>query len=56
MARQVRVEYERAMYHVMAREDRREAIVRDDEDRRTLSGRWRSGEKDGDADSHAYAL
>ena len=36
MARQVRIEFEGAMYHVMARGDRREAIVRDDEDRRTF--------------------
>jgi hypothetical protein len=30
MARAVRVEFERAFYHVMARGDRREAIVRDE--------------------------
>jgi putative transposase len=33
MPRQVRVEYEGAIYHVMARGNRRELIVRDDEDR-----------------------
>jgi putative transposase len=36
MPRQVRIEFPGAMYHVMARGDRREAIVRDDEDRRTF--------------------
>ena len=36
MPRQVRIEYEGGMYHVMARGDRREAIVMDDEDRRTF--------------------
>jgi putative transposase len=33
MARKVRVEYEGAIYHLMNRGDRREAIFRDDEDR-----------------------
>ncbi|MGA7213263.1 MAG: hypothetical protein WBX20_03565 [Terrimicrobiaceae bacterium] len=33
MARAVRVEFAGAFYHVMARGDRREAIVRDDVDR-----------------------
>jgi len=33
MPRQVRIEFEGAFYHVMARGDRREAIVRGDEDR-----------------------
>ncbi len=36
MPRQVRIEYPGAIYHVMARGDRREAIVADDEDRRTF--------------------
>lgn len=36
MPRPVRVEYPGALYHVMARGDRKEAIVRDDEDRRTF--------------------
>lgn len=36
MPRQVRIEYPGAFYHVMARGDRRMAIVRDDEDRRTF--------------------
>jgi len=34
MARQSRVEYEGAVYHVISRGDRREAIFLDDEDRR----------------------
>ena len=33
MPRQVRIEFAGAMYHVMTRGDRREAIVQDDEDR-----------------------
>ncbi len=33
MARQRRIEYEGAIYHVMARGDRREDIVKDDVDR-----------------------
>ena len=36
MARAVRVEFEGAFYHVMARGDRREPIVRDDADRETF--------------------
>ena len=36
MPKQVRIEFEGAMDHVMARRDRREAIVRDDGDRRTF--------------------
>ena len=34
MARKARVEFEGAVYHVLDRGDRREAIFRDDEDRR----------------------
>src|SRR5436305_12890644 len=33
MARKLRVEYARAIYHVMSRGDRREAIFHDDQDR-----------------------
>ena len=36
MPRQIRIEFPGALYHVMARGDRREAIVRDEEDRRTF--------------------
>ena len=36
MPRQVRIEYAGAFYHVMARGDRRKAIVKDDEDRKTF--------------------
>ncbi|HKI69320.1 MAG TPA: hypothetical protein VKA67_07015 [Verrucomicrobiae bacterium] len=34
MARKLRIEYPGAIYHVMNRGDRREAIFRDGEDRR----------------------
>ena len=34
MARKIRIQYAGAIYHVMNRGDRREAIFRDDEDRR----------------------
>ncbi len=34
MARKLRVEYPGAIYHVLNRGDRREAIVRDDADRK----------------------
>ncbi len=37
MPRTPRVEYENAVYHVMARGDRREAIVHDDGDRQLFS-------------------
>ena len=33
MARSVRIQYEGAVYHVMCRGDKREAIFRDDKDR-----------------------
>ena len=36
MPRQVRIEFPGAFYHIMARGDRRETIVRDEEDRRTF--------------------
>jgi REP element-mobilizing transposase RayT len=34
MARSIRIEHAGALYHVMARGNRREAIYRDDDDRR----------------------
>lgn len=34
MARQLRIEYEHATYHVLARGNRREEIFRDDRDRK----------------------
>jgi len=40
MARQVRIEYAGAMYHVMARGNRREKIVRDDVDRSAYLELW----------------
>ena len=36
MPRQVRIEFSGALYHVMARGDRQEVIVKDEEDRRTF--------------------
>jgi REP element-mobilizing transposase RayT len=36
MARKVRIQYPGAIYHVMNRGDRREAIFEDDEDRERL--------------------
>jgi hypothetical protein len=36
MARKVRIQYPGAIYHVMNRRDRREAIFEDDEDRERL--------------------
>ena len=36
MPRQVRIQYAGAVYHVMARGDRREAIFRDDDDDRKM--------------------
>jgi REP-associated tyrosine transposase len=36
MARKVRIQYPGALYHVMNRGDRREAIFEDDEDRHRL--------------------
>jgi len=56
MARQLRVEYEGAIYHVMSRGDRREAIFLDDEDRlrflRTLGDTCERA----DWQVHAYCL
>jgi len=36
MARKLRVEYPEAIYHVMNRGDRREAIFQDDQDRKSI--------------------
>ena len=36
MSRPIRIEFPDALYHVTSRGDRREAIVEDDEDRRTF--------------------
>ena len=38
MARSIRIEYEAAIYHVMARGNRREDIYLDDDDRRFFLG------------------
>ena len=45
MARQIRVEFEGACYHVMARGNRREDIVRDDTDRMQYEQLWREAVK-----------
>ena len=56
MPRQVRIEFAGAMYHVMARGDRREAIVQDDEDRGTfLRTLGEACERSG-IQVHAYVL
>jgi putative transposase len=56
MARQLRVEYPGAIYHVMSRGDHWERIFRDDADRRTfLEAMTRAGEKTG-WQVHAYCL
>lgn len=56
MPRQVRIEFEGAFYHVMARGDRREAIVEDDEDRKMfLRTLGEAAEKTGFR-IHAYVL
>jgi putative transposase len=56
MARQLRLEYARAIYHVMSRGDRQEAIFLDDEDRRRfLKTLGEACEKAG-WQVHAYCL
>ena len=40
MARKARMEFAGAVYHVLDRGDRREAIFEDDTDRRAFSKRW----------------
>ncbi len=40
MARQLRVEYEGAIYHVMNRGDRRQPIFIDEKDRQVFLERW----------------
>ena len=56
MPRHVRIEYAGAMYHVMARGDRREEIVKDDEDRRTFLRTLGEGCKRSGFRVHAYVL
>ena len=56
MARQVRIEFPGAMYHVMARGDRREFIVRDDEDRRTFVRTLGEGCERAGFQVHAWVL
>ena len=56
MRRQVRIEFEGAMDHVMARGDRREAIVRDDGDRRNFVRTLGEASVRAGFRVHAYAL
>lgn len=56
MARQIRIEYEGALYHVMARGDRREAIVRDDEDRKMFVRTLGDAAEKAGFRIHAYVL
>jgi len=56
MRRQVRIELEGAMDHVMARGDRREAIVRDDGDRRNFVRTLGEASVRAGFRVHAYAL
>jgi len=56
MARRLRVEYPGAIYHVMNRGDRREAIFRDDEDRRRFVATLGEACAKADWQVHAYCL
>ena len=56
MPRQVRIEFPGAIYHVMARGDRSESIVRDDEDRRTFFANTRRRCERAGFRVHAYVL
>lgn len=56
MPRQVRIEFEGAIYHVMARGNRRGEIVFDDEDRRTFVRTLGEACKRAGFRIHAYAL
>ena len=56
MARQLRVEYAGAIYHVMSRGDRQETIFWDDEDRRRFLGTLGEACARGGWEVHAYCL
>src|SRR6476646_4953005 len=56
MPRQPRIEYDGAIYHVMSRGDRREAIVRDDEDREMFVKILEEACAKTDWQVHAYCL
>ena len=56
MPRQVRIEFAGAMYHVMARGDRREPIVQDDEDRSTFVRTLGEASERAGFRVHAYVL
>jgi REP element-mobilizing transposase RayT len=56
MARKVRIQYPGAIYHVMNRGDRREAIFEDDEDRERLLKTLTEGCQKTGWQVHAYCL
>ena len=56
MPRKLRVEYEGAIYHVMNRGDRREAIFLDEEDRQSFLQTLGEGCAKTDWQVHAYCL
>jgi len=56
MARKLRVEYEGAIYHVMNRGDRREAIFKDDQDREQFLATLGEGCGKTDWQVHAFCL
>ena len=43
MSRQIRLEFKNAIYHVMARGDRRESIAKDKGDRKAFEALWKEG-------------
>jgi REP element-mobilizing transposase RayT len=56
VARKVRIEYPGAVYHVMNRGDRREAIFRNDADREQFLGTLGEACQKTDWQVHAYCL
>jgi len=56
MARKLRIQYPGAIYHVMNRGDRREAIVRDDTDRESFVATLAEACAKAGWQVHAYCL
>jgi len=56
MPRQLRIEYEGAIYNVMSRGDRREPIFEDDKDRETLLKTLAQACGKAEREIHAYCL
>ena len=56
MARQWRIEYEGALYHVLSRGNERKAIVADDKDRLVFPDTLGQMSNRYDAEIHAYVL